>query len=39
MKLPLRRLKGNGTCGHVVEMRHRQTGQLIAVKQVSEGHS
>ena len=27
---------GNGTCGHVVKMRHRSTGQEIAVKQVRE---
>jgi hypothetical protein len=26
---------GNGTCGHVVEMRHRDSSQVIAVKQVS----
>ena len=25
---------GNGTCGHVVKMRHRTSGQEIAVKQV-----
>lgn len=25
---------GNGTCGHVVEMRHRDSGQVIAVKQM-----
>ena len=25
---------GNGTCGHVVKMRHRNSGQEIAVKQV-----
>ena len=23
---------GRGTCGHVVKMRHKQTGQLMAVK-------
>ncbi|CAB4065051.1 Dual specificity mitogen-activated protein kinase kinase mek-1,Dual specificity mitogen-activated protein kinase kinase mek-2,Dual specificity mitogen-activated protein kinase kinase dSOR1,Dual specificity mitogen-activated protein kinase kinase 4,Dual specificity mitogen-activated protein kinase kinase 3,Dual specificity protein kinase FUZ7,Dual specificity mitogen-activated protein kinase kinase 5,Dual specificity mitogen-activated protein kinase kinase sek-1,MAP kinase kinase PBS2,Dual specificity mitog len=25
---------GNGTCGHVVKMQHRPTGQIIAVKQM-----
>ena len=25
---------GNGTCGHVVKMRHKQTGKVIAVKQM-----
>ena len=25
---------GNGTCGHVVKMRHKQTGNVIAVKQM-----
>ena len=25
---------GNGTCGHVVKMRHRHTGEVIAVKQM-----
>ena len=25
---------GNGTCGHVVKMRHRQEGHVIAVKQM-----
>lgn len=25
---------GNGTCGHVVKMRHRQSGEVIAVKQM-----
>ena len=25
---------GNGTCGHVVEMRHRESSQVIAVKQM-----
>jgi len=26
--------KGNGTCGHVVQMRHKETGSEIAVKQM-----
>jgi hypothetical protein len=26
-------LQGNGTCGHVVEMRHKDSGRVIAVKQ------
>ena len=25
---------GNGTCGHVVEMRHKESGAVIAVKQM-----
>jgi len=25
---------GNGTCGHVVKMRHRETGKIIACKQM-----
>lgn len=26
---------GNGTCGHVVKMRHRPSGEIIAVKVIS----